>query len=90
MHFTEVLSPPLTSVHQPAYDIGVAAAQVLFDRDDPRDRRVQFTPELLVRESTPVHPAVREMALEIQKTYRGAASRAGLTHPDRPKPHPPA
>jgi DNA-binding LacI/PurR family transcriptional regulator len=36
-----------------AYDIGVAAAQVLFDRDHrARDRRVQFTPKLLVREST--------------------------------------
>lgn len=47
---------PLTSVRQPRFELGRAAAGLLFDElsDGPRHshRTVEFTPELVVREST--------------------------------------
>ncbi len=50
---------PLTTIRQPAHEIGVSAAQLLFERaDDPSrpHRDVSFTPELVVRESTIASP----------------------------------
>lgn len=46
---------PLTTVRQPAHDIGESAARLLFETaDDPSrpHRQVTFTPELIVRGST--------------------------------------
>ncbi|BCW44841.1 LacI family DNA-binding transcriptional regulator [Arthrobacter sp. StoSoilB5] len=46
---------PLTTVKQPAYEIGEAAARLLFAKSESPDapnRRISFTPELVVREST--------------------------------------
>jgi LacI family transcriptional regulator len=46
---------PLTTVRQPAHEIGTSAAQLLFERaDDPAcpHREVAFVPDLIVRGST--------------------------------------
>ena len=50
---------PLTTIRQPAHEIGVSAAQLLFERaaDQSRPHRdINFTPELVVRESTIASP----------------------------------
>ena len=50
---------PLTTIRQPAHEIGVSAAQLLFERvDDPSrpHRDISFAPELVVRESTIASP----------------------------------
>ncbi|MEV0797688.1 LacI family DNA-binding transcriptional regulator [Kribbella sp. NPDC050281] len=46
---------PLTTVRQPAYEIGTSAAKLLFERaDDPASphREISFAPELMVRDSS--------------------------------------
>lgn len=45
---------PLTSVRQPAVEIGRAAVELLLEQDGehPRPRQVRFTPELIIRESS--------------------------------------
>ncbi|MFF0343661.1 LacI family DNA-binding transcriptional regulator [Kribbella sp. NPDC004875] len=46
---------PLTTVRQPAYQIGTSAAELLFERvDDPvtPHREISFAPELIVRDSS--------------------------------------
>lgn len=46
---------PLTTVRQPAYQIGASAAELLFERaDHPANphREISFTPELIVRDSS--------------------------------------
>lgn len=53
--FGSMLSPALTSVRQPAFELGVAAAQLLLDEvrnPDHRHREVRFEPELVVRASS--------------------------------------
>ena len=53
--FGSMLSPALTSVRQPAYELGVAAAELLLDEVrnlDHRHREVRFEPELVVRTSS--------------------------------------
>jgi LacI family transcriptional regulator len=52
--FAAVLSPALTSVRQPARDMGTAAARLLLQQIAGR-RHVRFKPELVVRESTIGH-----------------------------------
>ncbi|NLT56467.1 MAG: LacI family transcriptional regulator [Actinomycetales bacterium] len=51
---SEVLSPPLTTVRQPKYDLGRAAADLLLHEADQEHRHEQvgFRPELVVRAST--------------------------------------
>jgi LacI family transcriptional regulator len=49
------VSPPLTTVRQPLAEMGLAAAQILGDLIEgvtPRNRRVELSTELIVREST--------------------------------------
>ena len=53
--FGSMLSPALTSVRQPALELGVAAAELLLDEvrnPDHRHREVRFEPELIVRASS--------------------------------------
>jgi LacI family transcriptional regulator len=53
--FGSMLSPALTSVRQPAFELGVAAAELLLDEvrnPDHRHREVRFEPELIVRASS--------------------------------------
>jgi LacI family transcriptional regulator len=56
VEFAAVLATPLTSVRQPRYQIGRAAADLLLDetrRDGThRHRQIQFQPELIVRSSS--------------------------------------
>ncbi len=50
-----MMSPALTSVRQPAYELGVAAAELLLDEvrnPEHRHREVRFAPELVVRASS--------------------------------------
>jgi LacI family transcriptional regulator len=62
VEFAAMLSTPLTSVRQPKYQLGQAAARLLLDEavDPDRHRHVQtmFRPELVVRESSAAHPRV--------------------------------
>jgi LacI family transcriptional regulator len=47
---------PLTSIRQPAYDLGYRATKLLFEEAVPdgkhRHKHMTFEPELIVREST--------------------------------------
>lgn len=56
--FGSMLSPALTSVRQPAFELGVAAAELLLDEvrnPDHRHREVRFEPELIVRASSIIY-----------------------------------
>jgi LacI family transcriptional regulator len=49
------VNPGLTTMHVPIHEFGSVAARLLFDQidsDEPTRRRVRFTPDLIVREST--------------------------------------
>jgi LacI family transcriptional regulator len=54
--FASVLSPPLTTIRQPKYELGYKAAQLLLEEtqrpDEHIHQHVLFRPELLVRESS--------------------------------------
>jgi LacI family transcriptional regulator len=52
--FARRLSPPLTTVNQPKYQLGHAAAQLLLDEagSNHAHREIQFQPTLVVRSST--------------------------------------
>ncbi|HLG77834.1 MAG TPA: substrate-binding domain-containing protein, partial [Ktedonobacteraceae bacterium] len=56
VEFASVLSTPLTSVRQPKYDLGRAAAELLFDEaHNPashRHKHIIYQPELIVRASS--------------------------------------
>lgn len=51
VEFAAVLSPPLTTMRQPSFDMGVTAARILLDPGEARND-VAFPPELVVRGST--------------------------------------
>ena len=57
--FASMLSPALTSVRQPKFEIGVAGAELLLEESHNLGhvhREVRFEPELIVRaSSTPTH-----------------------------------
>lgn len=56
--FGSMLSPSLTSVRQPAFELGVAAAELLLDEvrnPDHRHREVRFEPELIMRGSSKIY-----------------------------------
>jgi LacI family transcriptional regulator len=63
MPWAASLNPPLTTVAQPAVEMGVVAARVLLDRlDDAADiapRRIVLQPRLVVRASTAPPPRIR-------------------------------
>jgi LacI family transcriptional regulator len=50
----DIAPVPLSTIRQPQYDLGAAAAQLVFDPldDDGRPRKVRFDPQLVVRSST--------------------------------------
>jgi LacI family transcriptional regulator len=54
--FASMLSPALTSVHQPKFELGVSAAELLLEETDEssvhRHRSVRFEPALVVRASS--------------------------------------
>lgn len=54
LSFAARLAPPLTTVHQPKYELGRAAADLLLDeaRPDHAHQEVRFEPSLVVRSST--------------------------------------
>lgn len=55
VEFAPMLATPLTSVRQPKYQLGSAAAELLFaesGQPDHRHRQLLFQPELVVRESS--------------------------------------
>jgi LacI family transcriptional regulator len=59
--FASMLSPALTSVRQPKYDLGVVAAQLLLEEVAalPHEHRaIRFEPELVVRASSSSSPLV--------------------------------
>ncbi len=53
------LSPPLTTIHQPAYQIGKIAAEILFEKiaseESAEAKQIILKPELIVRASTVRH-----------------------------------
>jgi LacI family transcriptional regulator len=58
--FASMLSPPLTSVRQPKYELGAIAAELLLEEAlgaNHKHRSVRFEPELVVRASS--GPSVR-------------------------------
>ena len=59
LNFAARLAPPLTTVRQPKYELGRAAAELLLEEEDPehRHREIRFRPELVVRGSTGPPPA---------------------------------
>jgi LacI family transcriptional regulator len=53
--FASMLSPPLTSVRQPKYEVGASAARLLFEQFSGRSvhaHSLRFEPELIVRASS--------------------------------------
>lgn len=51
--FAPALNPPLTTVHQPSFEMGVAAAELLLEAGEREDgAHVEFQPLLVVRESS--------------------------------------
>jgi LacI family transcriptional regulator len=63
--FAGQLAPALTTIRQPTYELGRAAAELLLAEGRPghRHREVRFTPELVVRQSTAA-PSVRHLRRE--------------------------
>jgi LacI family transcriptional regulator, galactose operon repressor len=52
VEFAAMLSTPLTSVRQPKYRLGQAAAELLLDEPHSRHEQRLFQPELVIRESS--------------------------------------
>jgi len=59
--FAGQLSPALTTIRQPTYQLGRSAAELLLAEGQPghRHREIRFTPELVVRGSTAPPPTAR-------------------------------
>ena len=61
--FASMLSPPLTSVRQPKYEVGALAAELLLEETSGRSvhahRSLRFEPELVVRASSVGVPGSR-------------------------------
>ena len=86
--FASMLSPALTSVRQPKYDLGVAAAQLLLEEVAalPHEHRaIRFEPELVVRASSSSSPLVpsehpqplTEPAVSIPRSVRSIGNSRG-------------
>ena len=52
VEFAAALSPPLTSVRQPSYQMGMAAARLLFEAPTGGGQHIRFEPELIPRASS--------------------------------------
>ena len=57
------LAPPLTTVRQPNYELGQAAAELLLDESRPghTHREIRFEPSLVIRQSTAPPPRIDEL-----------------------------
>ncbi len=72
--WAELLDPALTTIRQPTYELGSAAAKMLIDRVERRytnaPRRVVIEPSLIVRDSVAspqsIHDGRRSARLEIK------------------------
>ncbi len=77
IEFAADAAVPLTSVRQPKYQLGRAAAELLLDEADrPAEhehRRIVFTPELVVRASS--GPAREALKPDRHRRCRGSRSR---------------
>lgn len=51
--FAPALDPPLTTIHQPSYEMGLASARLLLQEREP-GQHIEFEPRLVVRSSTAV------------------------------------
>jgi LacI family transcriptional regulator, galactose operon repressor len=61
--FATMAFAPLTSIRQPAYELGLQGARLLLDEaagGRHRHKRIVFNPELVVRESTVADPEARQ------------------------------
>jgi LacI family transcriptional regulator, galactose operon repressor len=80
IEFAADAAVPLTSVRQPKYQLGRAAAELLLDEADrPAEhehRRSVFTPELVVRASSGAPPA---RAQEVPGAVQDGAASPGQT-----------
>ena len=56
MEFSAVLSPPLTTVRQVSYELGVHAARLLFAQEQEQEHEFEQPllpmPQLIIRDST--------------------------------------
>ncbi|HBF36086.1 MAG TPA: hypothetical protein DDW50_02055, partial [Firmicutes bacterium] len=55
LEFSHLTSPPLTTIHQPRYEMGKQAVQILVEQlkaTNPNGTKQSFIPELVVRKST--------------------------------------
>lgn len=82
--FAAALSPALTSVRQPARDMGTAAAQLLLQQHAGRRQHVRFQPELVVRESTLGHATGQHQpdvanTVDRESGYLDASRSSGVT-----------
>jgi LacI family transcriptional regulator len=61
LEFSGIVSPPLTSIHQPKYEVGEAAVQILLRHADRKKRHAPehkvFEVRLMERESCMARPA---------------------------------
>ncbi len=67
------VSPGLTTMHVPIHEFGSVAARLLLDQiesDEPTRRRVRFTPDLIVRESTVAGAAKTQRSARPQRQRR--------------------
>lgn len=54
IYFSEILSVPLTTVHQPVYEMGLEAVRRMIEiirQKDGVNKKVEFKPELVIRQS---------------------------------------
>jgi LacI family transcriptional regulator len=81
IEFAADAAVPLTSVRQPKYQLGRAAAELLLDEaDHPAEhehRRIVFTPELVVRASSGSAPEAPEAPETLTMTEDAAGLAAG-------------
>jgi LacI family transcriptional regulator len=79
MGFAETTSPPLTSVHQPGYQLGTTAARILLDRvagdSGPAKKSILLT-ELKIRESVAVNSETLSGAVEGSSPRKKRKTRA--------------
>lgn len=88
MPIVDKLSPSLTTVHIPQYQVGAEAARLLFDRirDDRASTKSVLLPlELIVRDSTcPPRPSTRASAKRRRPAAAALANGAGPPSSDQP------
>jgi LacI family transcriptional regulator len=85
--WADYVSPPITTVRQPTYDLGTAAAKLLLERiagTDAPPREIVLRPELVIRASS-IKPKV-EPHRASGKTQEAQAAPPALTSSNRSNP----